>query len=116
MKFKDWINKQINVKSLGNIVIFYIPSKKINKEIRKKIHDFFVSKHSAYTHECGEIVGYWLDEKNLIKDKHERYEISIKKDKDISDLVNFLSRLCNEIKEKSIYLTVANESYLIFSK
>lgn len=107
--------KNKNIEKIGVLVVFYIPSKKITKSIRQKIHDFFVSKHKAYTHECGDIIGYWSNDTSIVKDKHERYEISLK-EKEISDLIVFIESLCEEIQEKCIYLTIKNESYLVYHK
>lgn len=110
---ENWIKE--NVEYIGKIVVFYVPSSKINHNIRSKIHDFFVSKHNAYTHECGEITGYWSHNNLLIEDKHERFEISLK-DSELSELINFLTEIGNQIEEKSIYLVVGEKSYLIKTK
>lgn len=101
---------------LGKVAVFYVPSKKVTKKVAKKIHDFFVSKHKAYTHESGGIKGFWHDGDRLTRDSHERYEISFKGEEKFNEFLDFLSRLCGDIGEKSIYMTMADESYLITPK
>lgn len=114
--FRGWMDSSENAEHLGKVAVFYIPSRKANKEVSKEIHDFFVSKHKAYTHESGDIKGFWHDGERLTKDSHERYEISFKGKDKLVELVNFLSVLCGRIGEKSIYMTMADESYLIRPK
>jgi hypothetical protein len=104
-----------NIEYLGKVAVFYIPSEKNTDSIRQELHDFFVSKHNAYTHEASEIIGYWTDNNCIIEDKHERYEVSIRK-KEMSSLIDFISNLCEKINEKSIYLTIGNKSYLVSKK
>lgn len=111
--FKKWMASRAEAEHLGKVAVFYVPSKKLTDSVRSKIHDFFVSKHGAYTHESGDINGYWHDGERLAKDSHDRYEISFKGDGNFRDLVGFLSGLCGEIGEKSLYMTMADESYLI---
>lgn len=101
---------------LGKVAVFYVPSKKVTKQVAKEIHDFFVSKHRAYTHESGGIKGFWHDGERLTKDSHERYEISFKGDRNFREFLDFLSELCGKIGEKSIYMTMADESYLVNPK
>jgi hypothetical protein len=112
-RFKEWIEDSKEIEHIGKIAFFYLPSKKITKKIRKKIHEFFLSKQNAYTHESGGIEGYWHDGYKLTSDSHDRYEISFKGRKKFKDLIEFLSELCKEMNEKSIYLTIADNSYLV---
>jgi hypothetical protein len=114
--FKKWMKEIPEAEHIGKVAVFYIPSKKIKNSVRNQIHKFFVSKHKAYTHESGEIRGYWHDGNRLDKDSHDRYEISFIGEKKLKELVDFLSYLCGEIEEKSIYMTMADESYLIRPK
>lgn len=100
------------IKKIGKLVVFYIPTDKISDSVRKDIHDFFVLKHNAYTHESGEIIGYWRSECDVVKDKHDRYEISLKNN-EIKDLIKFIEILCRKIEEKCIYVTIGINSYLI---
>jgi len=112
MSFKKWAKNKRNVKRIGKAATFYLPSKKLNEVVREMIHDFFVKKYSAYTHESSDIKGYWTSDGNLIRDQHERYEISLGKE-DLASLVDFLADLAEHTNEDSIYLTVGHESYLV---
>ena len=98
---------------IGKVAVFYIPSKKIDSETRKHIHDFLVKNYKAYTHEKGGMKGYWLDGEKMTKDHHERYEVSFSGDANFKKLVNFLSDLCSSTKEKAIYLTIGGDSYIV---
>lgn len=111
--FRKWMGENPNAKHLGKVAVFYIPTKKVDEKIRNSIHDFFVHNHGAYTHDSGDIKGYWMDGGILARDSHERYEISFRGQSNFKNLVVFLSELCLEINEKSIYMTFAGESYLI---
>lgn len=108
---RKWMDGR--VEHIGRIAVFYLPSKKLNAEVRGDIHDFFVSRHGAYTHESGDIRGYWHDGRRLVDDSHERYEISFKGDEKFREFLGFLSELCSRVEEKSIYLTVGEESFLV---
>lgn len=113
MSFKKWMNKDLNSRHIGKVAVFYIPVHKLSKKIRKEIHNFFMNNYYAYTHEVSGIQGFWSSDKKIVKDKHERYEVSFKGEKNLKKFVSFLSNICSSIKEKSIYLTVGGESYLI---
>jgi endonuclease I len=113
INFKKWIKQELNVKHIGKVATFYIPVKKLNKEVRGKIHDFFVNNYYAYTHETSKIHGFWSKDDEVIKDKHERYEVSFKGQNNLKKFVKFLSSICYIIKEHSIYLTIGEESFLI---
>jgi hypothetical protein len=102
-----------NIKHLGEVAIFYLPKKKINKKIRKEIHNFFVDNYNAYTHELSTINGYWSKKNKIIKDKHERYEVSFCGKKNFEKFIDFLSYLRKKTKEESIYLVISEESFLI---
>lgn len=115
MSFKNWAKNKQNVEIIGKAATFYLPSKKLNEAVRDMIHDFFVKKYSAYTHESSDIKGYWTSDGSLIRDEHERYEISLAEE-DLSSLVDFLADLAEHTKEDSIYLTVGHESYLVSSQ
>jgi hypothetical protein len=102
-----------SVKHVGKVAVFYVPVEKLTEYVRNEIHDFFVSEYCAYTHECSEIRGYWLAGGEIVRDKHERYEVAFHGDDKLKVFVDFLSKLCSTIKEDSIYLTVADEAYLV---
>jgi hypothetical protein len=104
------------VKYVGKVAVFYVPVEKLTDEVRDKIHDFFVSEYCAYTHESSEIKGYWVNAGEIVRDKHERYEVAFHGDEKFKHFVEFLSSLCLKIDEESIYLTVADEAYLVHPK
>jgi len=99
---------------LGKITVFYLPSIKLDERGRRKtIHDFLISHFSAYTHTPSMVRGFWTDENStVVHDILERYEVSLAKDK-FDNLVKFLTELCEELEEKSIYLTRGDESFLV---
>lgn len=106
-----------NVKHVGKVAVFCLPTNKLEERVRNRIHDFLVSNYSAYTHESSEIEGYWAGRGNdLVRDAHERYEVSFNGDENFKRFVDFLSEICDMIKEDSIYLTVADESYLVMAR
>jgi hypothetical protein len=107
------MNKNPNVQNLGEVAVFYLPSKKINKKIRNKIHDFLIKNYEAYTHESSNIKGYWVNDNCIVKDIHERYEVSFKGKVNFKRFIVFISEICKITKEDAIYLTFANKSYLI---
>ena len=115
MNLKKWILEGDNSKHIGKVAIFYIPANKLTKEVRKKLHNFFVKNYEAYTHETSKIQGFWTKENKILRDKHERYEVSFD-EKKIKKFVSFIAQICSEIKEDAIYLTFGNESYLITPK
>lgn len=102
-----------NIKHVGKVAVFYVPVEKLTEAVRNEIHDFFVSEYCAYTHECSEIRGYWVTGGEIVRDKHERYEVAFHGDEKFKAFIGFLSELCGNIKEDSIYLTVADEAYLV---
>jgi len=111
--FIKWMEESKKIDHIGKVAVFYIPSNKLTDEIKKEMHHFFVSRHKAYTHESGDIKGYWHDGERLTSDSHERYEISFKGREKFREFVDFLSEICKKIGEKSIYLTIADDSYLV---
>jgi len=49
-----------------------------------------------------------------VRDAHERYEVSFNGDENFKRFVDFLSEICG--MKDSIYLTVADESYLVMGQ
>lgn len=102
-----------NVEHIGKVAVFCIPATKLTEAVRVRIHDFLVANYSAYTHESSDIEGYWSGRGDLVRDIHERYEVSFNGNDNFKGFVDFISELCESISEDSIYLTVADESYLV---
>lgn len=116
VSFKKWMLSRPNVKYIGKVAVFCLPADKLDEKIKSEIHDFLVVNYSAYTHESSEIEGYWAGSGGLVRDVHERYEVSFNGDENFRKFVDFLSEICRMIDEDSIYLTVADESYLIMGQ
>lgn len=109
-------------KYIGHMAVFYVPTNKLDlvlkdgQTTRNILHEFCVKNFNAYTHEVSKIQGYWMNQDILVKDEHERYEISFKGRKKVKKFVAFLSELCKLIEEDSIYLTMGYKSWLIIPK
>lgn len=101
---------------IGKVAVFYIPVCKLTDEVREKLHVFFVQNYKAYTHETSKIQGFWMNHDILVKDDHERYEISFEGKDKVKIFVDFLSEICTLIQEDSIYLTMGNHSWLVKGK
>jgi hypothetical protein len=112
-EFAEWMKAQPNVDHVGKVVVFYVPSKKLDSKIREMLHDFFVSNYSAYTHELGEIKGYWVSKDTMFKDEHERFEVSFGGTDNFKKFVSFISEICRMAGEDCIYVTVGEECYLV---
>lgn len=116
-----------NAVYIGHVAVFYIPAKKLDAPLgdavdrhlhkghtaREILHDFFVKNYNAYTHEVSKIHGYWMDKDILVKDEHERYEVSFSGRDKVKEFVLFLSEICSLIKEDAIYLTMGYKSWLV---
>lgn len=110
------MKKTSRCKHIGKVATFYIPVKKLSKKTRIQIHNFFVNHYYAYTHETSKIHGFWSKNDKIIEDKHERYEVSFKGEKNLKKFIEFLSFICYVIKEDSVYLTIGEESFLIYPR
>lgn len=110
--FKNWIKNRSEIEKVGKVAVFYLPANKLGK-IREELHAFLVDNYKAYTHEKGGIKGYWTGGSGLKEDRHERYEVSFDGDENFKKLVEFISKMCGKTNEESIYLTIADESYLV---
>jgi hypothetical protein len=113
--FRKKMASRPEVKRAGKIVVIYIPSRKLNRELRKQIHDFLVKHYRAYTHEKGVTNGYWMNGEEMAKDRHEKYLVSLGEAKNLDALITFSSEICRVIKESCLYFTVGDESYLVSS-
>ena len=108
-----------NAVYIGHVAVFYIPETKLDlvledgRTARSILHDFCVENYNAYTHEVSKIQGYWVNKDILVKDQHERFEISFEGKEKVKKFVAFLSELCKMIQEESIYLTMGYKSWLI---
>jgi hypothetical protein len=110
-----------NTVYIGQMAVFYVPTSKLdvvrdNKTARQTLHDFFVEHYNAYTHEISKIQGFWKKQNILVRDEHERYEVSFEGMDRVLEFVDFLSDICKFIEEDSIYLTMGNKSWLVLPK
>lgn len=108
-----------NAVYIGQVAVFYIPKEKLDFAVkngqtaRQLLHDFFVLHYNAYTHEVSNIQGYWFGRGSLVRDEHERYEVSFDGAEKVKDFVGFLGEICGLIGEDSIYLTMGYKSWLV---
>lgn len=108
-----------NAVYIGHVAVFYIPTKKLDVAVqdgrtaRQILHEFFVANYNAYTHEVSKIQGYWMNKDLLVRDEHERYEVSFSGREKVKEFVTFLSEVCSLIEEDSIYLTMGYKSWLV---
>jgi hypothetical protein len=109
MEFKNWMER---VESIGRMSICLVPRKRIKKH-EKKIHKFLIKNYGAYSRERSKIEGFWVQGKRVIGDKNEKYEVSFEGKDRIPMLVDFLAKLCKDMKEDAIYLTMGDRSYLV---
>ena len=106
---------------LGKMTLFYVPSHKLDvpgpgsgAAPRARIHDFLMSRYKAYTHTPSPVKGFWLDEeKAVVHDVLERFEVSFGSEQEFEQLVAFLRQLCRVLGEQAIYLTRGEESFLV---
>ena len=108
-----------NAVYIGHVAVFYVPTTKLDialadgRTARQMLHEYFVKNFNAYTHEVSKIHGYWMDKDLLVKDEHERYEVSFSGRDKVKEFVLFLSEICSLIKEDAIYLTMGYKSWLV---
>lgn len=109
-----------HIKYIGRVAVFYIPIIKLDvllddgQTARQILHDFCVSNYNAYTHESSKIQGFWMNKNILVRDEHEKFEVSFRGSKKVKGFVVFLSKICKLIQEESIYLTIGSKSWLVF--
>jgi hypothetical protein len=110
-----------NVTALGKMTIFYIPSHKLDapspvgeQTPRGWIHEFLMQHYKAYTHTPSPVKGFWLNQERVVMhDVLERFEVSFESEKEFRRLVGFLGDLCSRLGEEAIYLTRGEESFLV---
>jgi hypothetical protein len=117
---------------LGEVLTFYVPKAKLatlvspaNGPINRWdfegcpasecLHEYFLRRHNAYTHEASQIRGWWRESVGAVVDcdEHERYEVAVTDWHAAADLARLLARLCSEIGEKAIYLVYGSSANLI---
>lgn len=121
--------KKINVKNkqnyekenLGAMVVFLLPSLKLKRKVEKgesledKLHDFLLKKFNGYTAAAGNIFGYWKNAAGKeFYGEHKEYKVSLLDKKEIETLEKFLAILASKMGEESIYLSIGEESWLLY--
>lgn len=115
-------NKFPNAIYIGQVAVFYIPAEKLDIPIsggtaRRLLHDFFIQHYNAYTHEASNIQGFWVNHDQnpgiVVRDAHERYEVSFDGFEKVKEFVRFLGEICGLIQEDAIYLTMGKKSWLV---
>ncbi len=109
------------VRSLGKMTLFYIPSHKLDvpgpagaDTPRGRIHQFLMQHYQAYTHMPSPVKGFWLsDQHAIVHDVLERFEVSFASEEEFQRLLEFLGRLGQSLGEDAIYLTRGEESFLV---
>jgi len=108
---------------IGELVVFYIPVKKLNDSVygkdgktpRELFEEFLMENFNAYTLELSETDGFWRwDEiSEIIHDKNARFEVSFQSEGNIDKFIDFISEMCSLLDEEGIYTTLGSKSWLI---
>jgi hypothetical protein len=113
------------VQRIGTTVTFYVPKKKLtrrlvgpgNRRASEVISEFFLEHFGGFTHETSRIQGYWVGGRGqTISDTHERFEVAVRGRAQLGFLLEFLGRLCAQLKEDSIYTTYDGRTWLIMAE
>ena len=126
--FKLWLEsdelKHPNLDYIGQVAVFYIPTEKLNKKhegqtTKELLHDYLIHHFNAYTLvEGSDTQGFWRKDDNgeLHEDKNAKYEVSFEGKDKIKPFIDFLSKICSNLDEKSIYLRMGSKSWLVKPK
>ena len=108
---------------LGRVAVFYVPAHKLHESALGRegltpaelFERFFLERFGGLTHEISNIQGQWVSSAHLkvIQERHERYEISLADEDQIREFLTFLSRMCAQLQEESIYVTMGDRSWLV---
>lgn len=108
---------------IGEVAVFYVPIVKLddsnfganNKTPRELFERFLIDHFNAYTLEVSDTQGFWRQHRRskIFRDKNARYEVSFRGQENLSDFVQFLSRMCRVMREEAIYLTMGQKSWLV---
>ncbi len=123
----DFIDLQLShARSLvyiGEVAVFYVPIVKLDEEKfgtngktpRAMFEAFLIGHFNAYTLEISDTQGFWRQHRRskIFRDKNARYEVSFRGQENLSDFVQFLSRMCRVMREEAIYLTMGQKSWLV---
>lgn len=112
------IEQHENLEYIGLTASFYVPRSKMTAISSGVCHDFFLKNYDAYTVEDSNIQGYWRrhPESPIFEDRNVKYVVSFHGKDKIKAFIDFLSSLCGYVGEECIYMTIGNESFLVFPK
>lgn len=120
---EELTGKKTSAVFIGELVVFYIPVKKLNDSIYGKngktphelFEEFLMENFNAYTLELSETDGFWRWDKTseIIHDKNARFEVSFQGEGNIDKFIDFISEMCSLLEEEGIYVTLAHKSWLI---
>lgn len=106
---------------LGTRVIFLLPSLKLKergkagKTIEDNVREFLLKKFGGYTAAAGNVFGYWKNAAGReFYGEHTEFKVSLKGERRIEILEEFLVKVAVEMGEKSIYLSAGEESWLLY--
>lgn len=109
----------------GRMATFFLPADKLKNEKYaisgklpyKIIEDYLMKNFGGFTHETKDIHGLWMPEQlTIIKDIHEKFEVSFKGKDKIIPFLSFLSDICKILQEESLYVTLGKHSYWVMPK
>ncbi|WP_166820184.1 hypothetical protein [Thalassoroseus pseudoceratinae] len=108
---------------VGEVGVFYVPILKLDDKNfgtdgqtpRELFEAFLIDHFNAYTLEVSDTQGFWRQHRRskIFRDKNARYEVSFRGQENLSDFVQFLSRMCQMMREEAIYLTMGQKSWLV---
>lgn len=122
MSSTSGIKNQSQLRELGKVTVFYIPSHKLDdpryfdgaRTARTTIHSFLMQHFRAYTQSPTPVKGYWADHRGeLVHDVMERFEVSFESEAGFEHLISFLAELCEPLDEDAIYVTRGERSFLV---
>lgn len=106
------IESDPEIKSLGHTAIFYLPSLKLDR-YSEQLDAELIREYQGFTKINQSIEGHYQMGSLIVKDDHVRYEVAFIGDKKMFKFLNLLKKVCRDIQEQSIYVTIGECAYLI---
>lgn len=108
---------------LGQLAVFYVPVQKLDSpefgkdgQAPRALFEEYLMKHfNAFTLTITNTQGFWREHQQspIFREQNARYDVSF--EGDVEPFVMFLSEMCALLQEKSIYLTIGHESWLVIT-
>lgn len=123
--FYENMEKQgIKVESLGRRAMFLVPSIKVynskysktRQSIAQTIHRFLTMTFGGYTCASGNIYGYFQSA-SIEYDELREFRVAFKEDEKkakVPALLEFLSKICEDIGEECIYVECGEDALLVY--